>query len=333
MTEPLSIEEQLRQTIADGMLDIPLDDAISDLETVDEDSQDEEFPTHGSVVTIEQRSILSKLAGESAEEAESEVKTEGGDEGGDEGENEDARIADSEDENVSRYETEDRLPSSNNGIILNVRDANLNRIVEARVLNEEQATDSENAADLIHEALILSYLDHPGIPPVYDLDLSSNEHVYCTLKSIQGIPLSALCSAKVSEEYAGIQKYATVDEVIRVFLKVLHIVAYAHSKAVIHRNLKPENFIIGAFDEVYVTSWGSARDLEHDEEDHATLRGTPMYMSPEQANCSAVDQRSDVYSLGASLFHLLFNRPPLRRDSILEFWEAKKIGTLDAIDD
>ncbi|NRA38182.1 MAG: serine/threonine protein kinase, partial [Planctomycetes bacterium] len=243
-----------------------------------------------------------------------------------------------------RYALHQHVASQKNNDLFYVHDAHLNRVVEARVLrdrDDDSAGRAESAhsavgaqaANLIHEAVVLSHLDHPGIPPVYDLDRSENGQLFCTVKRVQGHALSTLIH-KAGDSEAALQGYDKLAAKINVFIKICEIIAYAHSRDVIHLNLKPDNFIIGDFGEVYVIAWDSACEVGQegasDAVDGQVLRGTPMYMSPEQAQCLQVDTRSDIYALGASLFHMLLKRPPLMRDNEDDFWQAKKQGQLDA---
>lgn len=301
MSDELSFLEKLSQTVVDGKLDLSLVGDIENLETVDEETsewsgEEEELLQ----LKIQSESIISKLD------------------------------IDQQSLTQNRYETTDTHCSINSDeFVLSVKDSNLNRLVEARVLNEKNDLDSETTSQLIHEALVLSYLDHPGIPPVYDLDMSENNIIYCTLKRINGIQLSGLCKEQKNSANEHLTALDTISEILNHFIKISEIVSYAHKKNIIHRNLKPENFIVGSFGEVYVTAWGNAFDIEHDEPDFETLRGTPIYMSPEQASCQPVDKRTDIYALGASVFHMILKRPPVVRDNLDDFWSAKRAGDVD----
>ncbi len=308
MSDSMSFLNKLRQTITGGKIDISLDDTLPDLETVDDElgnNLSTDTDPGALDVVIKQESMFSKLE-------------------------------ENDDITANRYETIEQLPSNNaDEIVISLQDNNLNRAVEARVLAEQAAENSEDVGELIHEALILSLLDHPGIPPIYDLDLSMNHQIYCVMKKINGFPLSDLTQDlnEKSEELSAIHKFDTVNGIVEFFLKIADIIAYAHSRQIIHRNLKPENFLVGEFGEVYVIGWNAARDLENDEADDNILRGTPLYMSPEQAACVHVDKRSDIYSFGASLYHVLMKRPHMMRDSFDVFWNAKKEGLVDEAHD
>ena len=291
--------QKLSKTVIDGRLDAALIEDLETLETVDEESSGADLKARTDV-SIEIESIISKLDG------------------------------DNSGLELNRYELESLRESVNNDeYVLLVKDVNLDRIVEAHVLDQDAAGGSEHNSELIHEALILGSLDHPGIPPIYDLNISSNHLVYCTLKHIDGFPLSSLCVKHLDGADDQLLVQDTVAEIVGNFIKIAEIINYAHSCHVIHRNIKPENLLIGNFGQVYVTAWGNAFDAAKDEPDFSTLRGTPLYMSPEQASCAALDVRSDIYNFGASLFHVLLKRPPLAGDSLEDFWQKKKQGVLD----
>ena len=293
------LTQKLNKTIVNGRLDEELIEGLENIETVDEAAVSAEAPEPQDV-NLEIESIISKL-------------NEG-----------DAGLE------LNRYETASLLESANNDeFVLMVKDNDLDRIVEAHVLNQDRVSDSEQHSELIHEALILSGLDHPGIPPIYDLNIASNQWVYCTLKHIEGFSLSRLCVRHAEDVDQQIIVHDTVAEIVANFIKIAEIIKYAHKAQVIHRNIKPDNLIIDNFGQIYVTAWGNAIDLERDKPDFHILRGTPLYMSPEQAACGALDARSDIYSLGACLFHVLFKRPHAIREDLDEFLLARKGAAID----
>jgi len=197
----------------------------------------------------------------------------------------------------------------------------------------------------LEEAQVTGQLDHPGIVPVHELGLDQRGAVFFTMRLVKGRDLKEIFdlvaghgSDKGGEEW-------TVTRVLWVLLKVCEAMAYAHSKGVIHRDLKPANVMVGRFGEVYVMDWGLARVLGQPDRHDLRLRredtsltmvqsdrradvshsadsvlftmdgdvvGTPAYMAPEQARgqIDRLGPRSDVYSLGAMLYHLLTGTMP-----------------------
>ena len=165
----------------------------------------------------------------------------------------------------------------------------------------------------VREALITARLEHPGIVPVHEAGRWPDGTPFYAMKLVAGRPL---------RELIGERK--TVDERIGLLHHVIAVadaIAYAHGRNIIHRDLKPSNVIVGDFGETVVIDWGLAKDLSADEEatigggpfranrddgltSTGTVLGTPAYMAPEQQRGEAVDQRADVYAIGAMLWEL-----------------------------
>ncbi len=193
----------------------------------------------------------------------------------------------------------------------------------------------------LEEAQITGQLDHPGIVPVHDIGLDDQGRVYFTMQLIDGLDLRRVF------ELARLQKDGwTEKRVVSVLIRVCEAMAFAHSKGVVHRDLKPANIMVGRFGEAYVMDWGLAKVLgredvhdiriaeeKKDEESRrvktdrsdsdtgtdAALKtmdgdvvGTPAYMAPEQARgrLEEISIQSDVYSMGAMLYHLLSGHMP-----------------------
>ena len=156
-------------------------------------------------------------------------------------------------------------------------------------------------------------LEHPGIVPVHDAGVLPDGRPYYTMKRVQG--------RRLDEHVAN----AGISDRLRIFLRICDAVAFAHAHGVLHRDLKPSNVMVGPFGEVLVMDWGLSKLMAEDGQrnrgpgnpargvqrrrarEHRTgsILGTPGYMAPEQRSGEALDQRADVYSLGAILRFLL----------------------------
>jgi serine/threonine-protein kinase len=181
------------------------------------------------------------------------------------------------------YEIEGTIGRGGMGTVYLARDRDLDREVALKVVD----------AQTLREARILARLEHPGIVPVHDVGTLPDGRVWYVMKRVRGQRL---------DEYA---RTATLAERLRAFLRICEAVAFAHAHGVIHRDLKPENVMVGPFGEVLVMDWGVAKVGEG--EAHGTILGTPGYMAPEQerGEVGRIDQRTDVWSLGAILRFLL----------------------------
>lgn len=238
-------------------------------------------------------------------------------------------LAATPDFSVTKYRIIKELARGGMGIVYLAEDPELGRRIAIKVLNTPEA-DASIAGRMMREAQIIAGLEHPGIVPVHDVGVLADGRVFYAMKLIRGERL---------DEYAA--STDSIKDRLRKFHAACEAVAFAHAHGVIHRDLKPQNIMIGSFGEVLVLDWGVAKILstngEHvfsveDKEEmaamtvlakkevpgpdkdttHGTIIGTPSYMSPEQAGgeIGSIDQRTDVYSLGAILFFLLTNQPP-----------------------
>jgi WD40 repeat protein len=203
------------------------------------------------------------------------------------------------------------------GRVLEARDLRLERTVAIKVLTRE--ADAHAQARFVREALVTARLQHPGIVPVYDAGQHGDGKPYYAMKLVGGRTLrDAVLAAPDAEARLALLPHV---------LAIAEAVAYAHSEGVIHRDLKPSNVMVGEFGETLVVDWGLARDLRVAEDADATVAGlyelshadltrvgsvvgTPAFMPPEQARGEVVDERADVYALGAILYHLLAARAP-----------------------
>ncbi len=179
---------------------------------------------------------------------------------------------------------------------------------------------------LLREALVTGRLEHPGIVPVHILGQTPDGAPLFVMKRVEGITWrDALSSPEAVERLCGSGSPAAVlDFHLDVLARVASAVAFAHARGVLHRDLKPENVMLGGFGEVYVMDWGLAVALRADAvlplaAGQRAVVGTPSYMAPEMAvgNGAALSERSDVFLLGAVLYHVLAGRPPYHGATLL----------------
>lgn len=226
-----------------------------------------------------------------------------------------------------RYTIKHLLGVGTSGRVFAVHDSVLLREVAVKVLDRKGSAIARQRFS--REAQIAADLEHPSIMPIYDMDTEIGGEAYFTMKQIRGESLAGLIEERVAGK-GGCDRLADTDEIVRVFLKLCDAVGFAHSRSVIHQDIKPANVMVGDFGEVILVDWGTARRLGADEPSPPSPTGSPAYMSPEQARCQGADERSDIYALGASLFQTLTLRHPTGAPDATVFWERKKRGEIDA---
>ena len=234
---------------------------------------------------------------------------------------------------TERYQELEQLGIGGMGVVHRVFDQHLNRTMARKVLKRTLLDSNQARARFLAEARITAQLNHPGIVPVHDVGELPTGQPYYTMRQIQGATLREAIDAvhAVSSE-TGWQESPSVDgppwtlrRLLSALRRACEAVAYAHSRGVIHRDIKPENIMVGPFGEVLVMDWGIARVLDQSRAAFAanpiiginealdrarSVIGTPSYMPFEQAGGSPGGTRSDIYSLGATLYHLLTGHPP-----------------------
>jgi serine/threonine-protein kinase len=218
------------------------------------------------------------------------------------------------------------------GAVLRARDPRLKRELALKVLLSQHQTRPEVLRRFLEEAQIGGQLQHPGVVPVHDLGALPDGRPFFAMKLIQGRTLKALLEERPSPGH-------DLPRLLQVFEQVAQTLSYAHAHGVIHRDLKPHNVMVGEFGEVQVMDWGlakvlrsaggaldevgdqetvsaeavqTARSEEGWETREGAVQGTPAYMSPEQARGlkGQIDERADVFALGAILSEILTGQPP-----------------------
>lgn len=220
---------------------------------------------------------------------------------------------------TTRYEIVGELGRGGEGIVYAARDIALARKVAIKVLRPDLADRPDVARRFSHEAVTISRLQHPGIPQIFEIGTCPDGRPFHSMQYIKGEDMGRWLYRLPS----GPEHLA---EAIRLFARVCDTMAYTHSRGIVHLDLKPGNFRIGVFGEVHVMDWGRARKLGKDGKslpdstigglnaERRHVGGTLPYMSPEQARGEPVDKRSDVFSLGACICHILTGQPPYWSD-------------------
>ena len=206
----------------------------------------------------------------------------------------------------NRYRIDKPLASGGAGIVYLAFDTLLERQVALKELFEELARDKEHSDRFRVEAKALAALNHPHILPIYDF-LQENGHFWLVMELLSGGSLTD----KINQSSA-----LSITEIIKITIGVASGLGYAHQKGFIHRDIKPEN-ILFADDETYrITDFGIAKHSASSvKTQHGIIMGSPGYMSPEQAAGGEIDYRSDIYSLGITLYQMLTGSLPFEGDS------------------
>jgi PAS domain S-box-containing protein len=239
---------------------------------------------------------------------------------------------------VPGYEILGEVGRGGMGVVYQARQVALGRDVALKELLPERAGHASLGARFLQEARITGQLEHPGVVPVYELVRARDgRQPFYTMRFVKGRTLSEAARAYHDKRRAGQEDALEWPALLNAFVTVCNTVAYAHSRAVLHRDLKGQNVVLGDFGEVVVLDWGLAKvvgrpegeagapAVEIDETDSGhTVQGqvlsTPAYMAPEQSDgrLDRIDRHTDVYGLGAILYEVLTGVPPFSGDSTAE---------------
>lgn len=242
---------------------------------------------------------------------------------------------------TSRYIIEKEIARGGMGAVLRAIDTDLRREVALKYMLDNSSAAKKSR--FVEEAQITGQLEHPNIVPIHELGLDAEQRLFFSMKMVRGRSLAEVLQDKT----------VTLGKLLTIFVNVCHALSYAHSRGVVHRDLKPANVMIGDFGEVYVMDWGlakiikpanalipepttknrergnapptesvpanrvsSSREREADLTQDGAVLGTPVYMPPEQASgrIQDIDERSDIYGLGAILYEILTLNPPYSKE-------------------
>ncbi|GAB3284638.1 serine/threonine-protein kinase [Parahaliea aestuarii] len=225
----------------------------------------------------------------------------------------------------TRYAYFSTIATGGKSLIKSCRDLHLRRTICYKTLRPEFVRDPIENRRLVREARISAALQHPNTLPTYELGRDNRGNYYFTMKLVHGYTLREILNYR--ERY-------DLTQLMEVLEQVAQALGYAHSMGVLHRDVKPDNILVGPYGEVLLMDWGLAKvwhkaDTRDDDEDHeeaagdpgmtgeAKLQGTVMYMSPEQINRDpAISFGSDIYSLGCLLYETLTGTTPFQGDVV-----------------
>ncbi len=228
-----------------------------------------------------------------------------------------------------KYEVADELGTGGMKLVRRTRDRNAARDVALAVLLDPSPR-AKKVSRFVREARITAALEHPNIVPIYDIGVHEDGKPYFTMKLLEGETLHGILQ-KLNEGDADYRRRFPLVRLLQIFLGVCNAVGFAHSRGVIHLDLKPANIQVGAFGEVLVLDWGLAKVLEKDPAlypnrlvlgeglrempSEGVVRGTPGFMGPEQSRgeYASLNELTDIFALGSVLYTILKCKVPSRK--------------------
>ena len=246
----------------------------------------------------------------------------------------------------TRYAMFTTIAKGGKSLIKSCRDMHLSRVVCYKTLRPEFADDAVEQRRFLREARVSAMLQHPNTVPTYELGRDNHGHYYFTMKLVHGYTL---------REILDFRDRYDLTQLVDVIVQIGHALEYAHTHGVAHRDIKPENILVGPYGEVLLLDWGLAKvwnpdgtATKDDEEDARTatlltkqenlaltargkLQGTVSYMSPEQIERDPdIDNRTDIFSLGAVLYEVLCGQTPSHGETMDEIVQSTLNETPDA---
>jgi serine/threonine-protein kinase len=224
-----------------------------------------------------------------------------------------------------KYSGFKKLSGGGSGVLYSCYDNNMGRTVAIKKIHPDLANDPRESQRLLREARITAQLQHPCTVPVYEIGKDDHDRLYFAMKKVEGEDLYKIFTRIARGDERTIAEYS-LHALLGIIQQICNALAFAHSHGVIHRDVKPENILIGLYDQIYLMDWGVAKvwgmpnELSDESSIEATRSqrpGTPLYMSPEQIlGNRTIDERTDIFSMGIVLYELLALREPFLGQTI-----------------
>lgn len=246
----------------------------------------------------------------------------------------------------TKYKIIKRLTAGGMGEVYYIFDEDFGRHSAMKVILPEHKCKPKMVDSFLSEARITGQLEHPNIIPVHDMGCLPDHGVFFTMKLMRGESLHSLLQkleiGSITKDESS-KKY-DLFELLGIFRKICDAVAFAHSKNIIHRDIKPHNIMVGDYGEVLLMDWGLAKQLDSNTTDSdkvgsppppklgssstefGVVKGSPAYMSPEQAygDIEGLDLQSDIFLLGSTLYNILTFYPPYLGDDVFQILECAR---------
>ena len=231
-----------------------------------------------------------------------------------------------------RLRFEEELARGGMGAVRQAFDATLQRRMAVKTMHAKTYDHVMLVHGFLREAQVTGQLDHPNIVPIHELGRDERGELFFTMKLVDGESLKAMIGGRPPRSHEHLK------ELLGILVKVCDALAFAHNRGVIHCDIKSANVMVGKYGQVYLMDWGGAQLLDARpgvdtslwvrdslpalpaDETQGMVFGTPAYMSPEQASGGRhpIDERSDVFSMGALLYEIMTGKPPYHGATALE---------------
>ena len=204
-----------------------------------------------------------------------------------------------------RYRSTGVLGTGGMGVVERAEDVDIGRPVAIKRLLPE-ATHPFGVARFVSEIRIVGSLDHPNVVPIHDVGVDDSGCYFFVMKYVEGQTLADIIDKLAAGDPAA-HAFWTFERRAELMIAVLQALEYAHEQGVLHRDVKPENIMVGSHGEIRLMDWGIAKHIGVTEpgEEAGALIGTPAYMSPEQSVGDELDARSDLYSMTVTFHEFL----------------------------